>query len=322
MVSTAKSLLDLAVVGGIVLLEYLVWLLPGNVLGPLRVLVGGAFVLFTPGYALTALLFPAREPTVSETDDRRTPGHLSPLERFVCSVGLSLCTVPLLALFLNYTPWGLDSQSVVLSLCAFVTAVTAAAVVRRLLVAPANRVRLPAGEALPRLLGADRVNLVIAVLFVLSLSVAGTALATSEGGQRFSELYLLSEDDETGELVADDYPEALAANASAPLTVGIGNHEGQRTPYTVLVEFHRVAPVEGERTVVSRTEADRLTTTLGAGESARANVSVSPPASASGERLRLTVMLYRGDVGEKPPIPAAYRTVHVWVEVPAPGGVP
>ncbi len=314
-----STLSDLAVVCGITLVTYAVWLLPGNPLGPLRVLIGGSFVLLAPGYALTAALFPHGESAVSVTGDRVT---LSGLERVVYAVGLSIVTVPLLALFLNYTSWGITPSSVVLTLVWFVLGATVVAAVRRLRVPAAERYRLPVGDALTRLTGAGPATAVIGVLFVLSLAVAGTALATTDGGQRYTEFYLMGEDDETGELVADDYPDEIAPGNSAPVYVGIENRERRQMTYTVLVEFHRVSAVDGERRVTARWQEARYETRLRDGATNGTRVDVSPPESAAGDRLRLTVMLYRGSAGENPEIADAYRTVHVWVDVPSGGGEP
>jgi len=316
-----STLLDLVVVCGTVLTTYVIWLLPGNPLGPLRVLVGGSFVLLLPGYTLTAALFPRRESGLAVTGGRLAPGSLSGLERLVYSVGLSVVTVPLLALFLNYTAWGINSQSVVLTLSWFVLAATGLAAVRRLGVPPAERFRLPVGDAVDGVTGAGPATAVIGVLFVLSIAVAGTALATSDGGERYTEFYLLSEDEETGELVADDYPDAIAPGDTEPVYVGIENREGQPMEYTVLTEFHRISD-DGERSINARWHEDRYETRLGPGETNGTALRVSPPAAAAGERFRLTLLLYRGSVGENPSIDDAYRTVHIWVDVPADGGGP
>lgn len=311
---------DLLAVGSIALATYLAWLLPGNPLGPFRVPVGVAFVLLAPGYVVTAALFPARESALPDPVGRLAPAHLSHLERLVCSVGLSVVTVPLVGLYLNYTMWGVTSRSVVLSLLWFVLVVGVIGALRRFARPPGERFRVPVAASLGRLTETRRVNLVIAALFVCSVAVAGTALATSEGGERFTEFTLLSEDDETGDLAADDYPETIAPNDSAPLYVGIRNHEGETTAYTVLAEVHRFGTIDGERQITARSRVKRLNTTLGPGAYDRTGVRVSPPASAAGERVRVTFLLYRGDVGDIPPLGDAYRTVHVWVDVPAQGG--
>lgn len=69
----------------------------------LKWIFGSVLVLYLPGYGLSRLLFPRS----SEFDE---------LERFALSVGLSLATVPLIGLMLNYTPWGINSVPIALSL--------------------------------------------------------------------------------------------------------------------------------------------------------------------------------------------------------------
>ena len=82
---------------------------------PLRILSGLPLVLFAPGYAPIAALFPEAgiddaEPTADGTDgtaaaisDRGIDG----IERVALSFGLGIAAVPLLGLVLNFTPWGI-----------------------------------------------------------------------------------------------------------------------------------------------------------------------------------------------------------------------
>jgi len=69
----------------------------------LRYILGSLFVLFLPGYSLIEALYPKKE-------------ELMPLERLALSIGLSLALVPLVGLFLNYTPFGIRLDPVVFSL--------------------------------------------------------------------------------------------------------------------------------------------------------------------------------------------------------------
>ena len=69
----------------------------------LRWILGSLFVLFIPGYVAVAALFP---------EGRELDG----IERFALSVGLSLALVPLVGLLLNYTPWGIRLDPIVISL--------------------------------------------------------------------------------------------------------------------------------------------------------------------------------------------------------------
>ena len=69
----------------------------------MRYVLGSLFVLFLPGYSLIEALYP------KESD-------LTPLERLALSIGLSLALVPLVGLILNYTPWGIRLDPIVVSL--------------------------------------------------------------------------------------------------------------------------------------------------------------------------------------------------------------
>jgi hypothetical protein len=68
-----------------------------------RWVLGSLFVLFFPGYVTVQALFPRGR-------------ELDSIERFALSVGLSLALVPLVGLLLNYTPWGIRLNPIVVSL--------------------------------------------------------------------------------------------------------------------------------------------------------------------------------------------------------------
>ncbi|MGI0079041.1 MAG: DUF1616 domain-containing protein [Nitrososphaerales archaeon] len=72
-----------------------------------RYLLGGALILFLPGYSLTQFLFARRQ---DMEDD---------LTRVALSIGLSIAIVPLLGLVLNYTPYGIRLIPIAIALGAF-----------------------------------------------------------------------------------------------------------------------------------------------------------------------------------------------------------
>lgn len=85
--------------------------------GPLRLVLGLLLVLVLPGYALTAALFP--DATLPRTD------------RLLYTVGLSLVVTILGGFVLNWTPWGLRTQSWAVLLSYITLGGCVAAVVRR-----------------------------------------------------------------------------------------------------------------------------------------------------------------------------------------------
>ena len=87
-----------------------------------RWVFGAVFVLFIPGYVTVEALFPKGR-------------ELDGIERFALSVGLSLALVPLIGLLLNYTPWGIRLNPIIISLAAFTLLVGGLGVARRFRVA-------------------------------------------------------------------------------------------------------------------------------------------------------------------------------------------
>ena len=81
-----------------------------------RYLLGSIFVLFLPGYSLIKALFPTKE--------------IDNIERAALSIGMSLALVPITGLLLNYTPWGIRTTPVTLSLLALTTIFATAAIIR------------------------------------------------------------------------------------------------------------------------------------------------------------------------------------------------
>ncbi len=69
----------------------------------IRYILGFTFILFIPGYCFVEALFPNK-------------GELDEIERFSLSIGLSLAISPLTALILNFTPWGIRTIPVFVSL--------------------------------------------------------------------------------------------------------------------------------------------------------------------------------------------------------------
>ena len=84
----------------------------------LRWVFGSLFVLFIPGYVTVEALF---------TEERQ----LDSIERFALSVGLSLALVPLVGFLLNYTPWGIRLNPIVISLTVLTVGLAMIAVTRR-----------------------------------------------------------------------------------------------------------------------------------------------------------------------------------------------
>jgi uncharacterized membrane protein len=153
-----------------------------------RTVLGLPMVLFFPGYALIAALFPKKD-------------DLDGIERTALSFGLSIAMVPLLGLALNYTPWGIRLIMILITISIFTLAMCRAAIMRRR--------GLPEGEkfsvtftAMFHSLQTEmfskpgiRVDRILTVILVISILASVTMLVyvivTPKQGEKFTEFYIL-----------------------------------------------------------------------------------------------------------------------------------
>lgn len=238
------------------------------------------FVLFLPGYSLTAALYPHRH-------------DLSPVERLALSLGLSLAMVPLVGLALCYSPWGIRLQPLLGALCGLVALLLVAALFRRwsLGTGEAFAIRLPRLDgSLPALAAGA------ALLLFTGAGIAGAvyvARAWREPAEAFSEFYVLGPDGTVGA-----YPREVEMASSVDLILGVVNQEGQRTTYRLEGELDGEEPVQ--------------IGPFGLGEGERWQKRVKVPVGAAGSNRRVEFVLYRD--GESEP----YRRLHLWLDVSPP----
>lgn len=303
---------------------------------PLRVLFGLPFVLFLPGYALIAALFPeAGESPTDHPDAEATAGDdksddgsdrsgIDGIERVALSFGLSIAVVPLIGLVLNFTPFGIRLLPVLVCVAGFTLAMTAVAAHRRQTLPPEDRFRVPYRAWFQttrqeftnpdsRLDGILNILLVLSIL--LAVSSVGYAVTVPKQGETFTEAYLLTEQD-NGTLVADNYPTEFTTGEARPLIVGIGNHEQRDVEYSLVVKLQDVRIQNNSTTVLAEEELQRLQTRVAAGENWHHELNIFP--GMEGERLRLAFLLYIDEPPAEPTVENAYRETHLWINVSAP----
>jgi uncharacterized membrane protein len=315
---------DLLAVVGYVAVAVVVLSQPGVYGTPLAVALGLPFLFFAPGYALVSALFPGATPDDVRSDvtlaEVRQHG-LSGGERAALGFGVSLALLPLLGVALSLSPWSIAPAAVLLSVALATTvfsAVGAGGGRRR----PADRrFSLPvrarlrdARRTLSTGSAADRaLNVGLAVGVLLAVGAMGYAVASPGPGQSYTEVALLTQN-ETGELVAEGYPETFESGESRPIIVELTNREGERTDYSVVVELQRVRQGDGGGAkVVEDRQLATFTPTVESGETWRTTHEVTP--TMTGEDLRLTYLVYEGDPPDDPTAANAYRRAHVWVNV-------
>ena len=277
----------------------------------LRILLGVAMVLFVPGYALIAALFPAK-------------GDLDGIERVALSFGLSIAVVPLIGLALNYTPWGIRLDPILASLTLFTLAMTLVAWYRRLLLPAGDRFTVPAREMLgaawtefydPGASRLDRgLSVVLVVAIVAALATTAYVIAVPKEGEHFTEFYILGPGGK-----AADYPTDFPAGTAQSLIIGVGNHEYREIPYTVEVlalnqtfdsttntsTIHAAEPLDGFMVTVPHNGTEEMAW----------NFSVPSPDYNRIEFLLFNETVPGPDVQGQERINASYRDLHLWVRV-------
>jgi uncharacterized membrane protein len=220
-----------------VLLALFIFLVPDN---PGRIVLGLPFILFFPGYALIATLFPEKS-------------SLDLIERVALSFGVSIAITPLIGFGLNYTPLGIRLVPILASIIAFNEIFCALAIWRR------SKSQDPYQPFDPKALyvssksrfnaegKVDKILTVVLVLAILSSVVALVyVVAFPREGESFSEFYVLGPDG-----TASGYPHNLTVNQSAPVIIGIANHEHRTVNYTVEVWLSNITYVDNTTLVNS-----------------------------------------------------------------------
>lgn len=276
----ARREIDLiVVVASSLALTAVILALPSEV--PARVALGLPFILLFPGYALVAALFPGRD-------------DLTIVERLALSIGLSLAIVPLIALALGYSTWGIRLHPILAFVTLFIALTAAVAVYRRRSLPKEDAFGIRFGARLLRPSRVAVANGAVALTAVVTLAVLGVAAYVlaipSEGGEAFTEFYVLGSGGQ-----AEGYPGPVVQGGSAPLILGLVNHEGRDTAYEI------AAKIDGRA-------ANRIQgLTLGDGDKWERMVSLIPV--SEGDSQKVEFLLYR-DGASQP-----YRSLHLWLDV-------
>lgn len=288
--------LQLALIG--VLLLGLIHLVPDpGWLAALQIGLGFAYVLFVPGYCLQTAIFPS-------------PDDLDQIERFGLSLGLSIATVPVLALVLHALPWGLHPTPMLVGQAALICVFVLGAYWRRTTMYATTATPVPTPTA-PRqwwqqrnpieqmlLGGIASIVLIIGIAFVW-------AFATPDAQRSLTEFYILGS---SGQALG--YPRTATVGEEIGVTLGIANYEG--SPQTYRVEVWATWAWEPETYLTPLAELEPLT--VPHAEAVELPVTWAMPWEADDAQVYLR--LYREGDSE------AYRELLLWLDVQAADSLP
>lgn len=256
----------------------------------IRSALGLGMILFIPGYSLIAALFPGK----ADIDD---------IERVALSFGLSVAVVPLIGLLLNFTPWGIRLDPIVVCLAIFTVLCVFIAYLRRRELAKIDRFSVDFRGAFDNVrsdIFSDRASLDKALTVILLLSVILSVVAVvyvvamPKQGEKFTEFYILGPDGK-----ADNYPTKYALGDTRPIIVGITDHEYASVPYELVVTLN-------DSTNVTRLYTEKVT--LADNQTWEKPINVTP--DRSGTNMEMEFLLYANENMTSP-----YRELHLWVNV-------
>ncbi len=282
---------DLLIVIGLVLLTDIFVLTPGLSETSVRNILGLPLVLFLPGYALIAALFPAKP-------------DLDGIERTALSFGLSIAVVPLIGLGLNYTPWGIRLLPILISLSVFTFIMCGIAYIRRAKLSEAEAFEVPFRETAVSLRAGllekseSRLDRVLTVFLVLSILLSVVTLiyviVTPKEGEHFTEFYILGQGGK-----ADNYTTKYVSGQNGTVIVGIVNHEYRPVNYTMELRLeNKSLPLPENQKHIS----------LAYNETWENPVTFTPP--FEGKNMKLEFLLFNETGGSVP-----YRDLHLWIDV-------
>lgn len=255
-----------------------IFLFPLNIL---RIILGLPFLLFFPGYALLAALFPARE-------------RMDDLQRVVLSFGISLAVVPLIGFVLNYTPWGIRLEPVLYSVVLVILVASIASWLRRRRLAGQERFNIEFQLRIPGWgTGVwDKVLYIILVMTILgALGTVGYVIAMPKASEKFTEFYILGLSG-----TASDYPKEITVGEEAKVIVGIVNHEHRVVSYRVEVKVGGVKKNEVGAVVLAHEQ--------------KWEEIVSFTQDKAGDNQQVEFLLYKN--GEAEP---SLSPLHLWIDV-------
>ena len=220
---------DLLIVSGLVILTDIFVLIPALNESLIRTALNLFLVIFLPGYALIAMLFPEKT-------------GLESIERIALSIGLSVAIVPLIGLGLNFTSWGIKEIPLLSSISVFTLLLS--------VLAYARRRRQPEEKVFGTSLRAEALNLMngaleksesktenvlkifLVISFLVLIGTFGYVTFVPHENEPFTDFYILGPKG-----MADNYTTEYVSGGNATYIIGITNNEHRTMNYTMEVRL-------------------------------------------------------------------------------------
>ena len=282
---------DLLFVTGLVIITDIFVLIPELNESLIRSALSLLMMLFLPGYALIAVLFPEKT-------------GLEWLERIALSIGLSVAVVPLIGLGLNFTSWGIKEIPLLTSLSVFTFLLSGIAYV--------IRARLPEDSAFEISFKTSALNLInevmgktesktertlsvlLAISFLVLIGTLGYVTFTPHEREPFTAFYILGP-----QKMAENYTTQYVQGQSGTYIIGVTNNEHKTMSYTMDVRLdNKSIPLPKNLQNIKLAHNTTLEEPL----------VITP--SIEGKNMKLEFLLFN-ETEKKVP----YRNLNLWINV-------
>ena len=285
----------------------------------IRIILGLPFLFFIPGYTLIFALFPTKK------ENKGIDG----IERIALSFGSSIAIVSLLGLILNFTPWQIRLEPILLLLFFFVLSVGSIASYRWKTI-PLEQRFILSFEVSPSTSN-NTLNNTLTIILGISIIIAATlviyVIVTPKTGETFTEFYILGPTANTA-----DYPRSLNAEENTSIIIGLVNYENKIMNYTIEVWlinqtihfnestqknetlYHQMWYIDTINVILASTDIEK--------QLPQWELNYSFSINKTGE-FKLAFLLYITPVEKydfdkdfaKQKIESAYREVHLWLKI-------
>lgn len=277
----------------------------------LRIIFGVPLILFIPGYALIAALFPKAK-------------DIDGIERVALSFGLSIAVVPLIGLALNDTPFGIRLDPIVTCMGIFTLCLCLIAMYRRTRLPDNERFFVPVGSIRQMIMrelyppDSDRRDRILSTLLIIAIITAVTTtvyvIIVPKEGEKFTEFFILGAKEK-----AADYPTRLVSGENSSLFIGIGNHEYKTINYTLETYMMNVTfdEITNISSIQKMDSLDSFMVPVQHNQTIITPYSFVPPSSGYN---RIGFLLFNetvpvDTVKDMDRINSSYRDLHLWVTV-------
>ena len=280
---------DLLLVAGLVILTDIFVLVPVLSESLIRTALGLPLLLFLPGYALIAMLFPEKS-------------GLEGMERIALSIAMSVSVVPLIGLALGQTSWGINEIPLTTSFSGFT--------LDMLLIEYIRRSRLPADRAFevsfrtlafnlisgaePRSKTEKSLRIILALFFLILIGTGAYVVLVPQEKNPYTEFYILGTNG-----MANNYTTQYIQGESGNYTIGIANHEYKTMNYTMEVRLENKSLPLPEN--LQHIKLDHNTTL-------EEPLKITPP--FEGNNMKLEFLLFNETEKNVP-----YKDLRLWINV-------